>query len=56
MRLRKQEMTAVLYASVFALVIGATLHFFARASVVTSILSAGIIFAVSLIALLENER
>lgn len=56
MRPRKHEMTALLYASVFAIVIGATLHFFAHASVIVSVLSAGVLFAVSLIAILQNER
>jgi hypothetical protein len=56
MRPRKREITALLYAGVFAGAAGAALYFFARASVIASILAAGVLFAVSLFALLENER
>jgi hypothetical protein len=56
MRLRKREVTALLYASAFAVAAGAALYFFARASAITSILAAGVLFAVSLFALLENRR
>jgi hypothetical protein len=56
MRLRKQHMTALLYAGVFAVLTGSALYFFARASLITSLISAGIVFAACLIALLENTR
>jgi hypothetical protein len=56
MRLRKHHMTALLYASVFAIVTGSALYFFARASVIVSLVSAGILFAACLIALLESVR
>ena len=56
MRLRNREMTALLYASVFAVAAGGALYFFARAPVITTLLSAGILFVVCYIALLENEQ
>ena len=56
MRLRKHEMTALIYASLFAVAAGGALYFLARAPIIASLLSAGILFAVCFIALLENER
>jgi hypothetical protein len=56
MRLRKHKMTALMYASLFAVAAGGALYFFARAPVIASLLSAGILFTVCFIALLENEK
>jgi hypothetical protein len=56
MRRRKHQITALLYASAFAVVAGAALHFFARASMVASILAAAILLGVTFFALLESER
>jgi hypothetical protein len=56
MRPRKHHITALLYASVFAVAAGSALHFFARASLITSILATVILLAVTLFALLENKR
>ena len=56
MRLRNQEKTALLYASVFAVATGGALYFFAHAPVYAALLSAGILFAICFIAVEESER
>jgi hypothetical protein len=56
MRLRKHQMTALLYASVFAVATGSALYFFAHAPVYAALLSAGMLFAVCFIAVEASER
>jgi hypothetical protein len=56
MRLRKHQMTALLYASVFAIATGGALYFFARTPVYAALLSAGMLFAVCFIAVQKSER
>jgi hypothetical protein len=56
MRLRKHQVTALLYASAFAVATGSALYFFARAPVYVSLLSAGVLFAVCFIAVQESEQ
>jgi hypothetical protein len=56
MRLRNQEKTALLYASVFAVATGGALYFFAHAPVYATLLSAGILFVVCFLAVEESEK
>ena len=56
MRLGRHEISSLFYASVFAVAIGIALHFFARVPTIIALLSAGILFAACLIALLANKR
>ena len=56
MRLRKHQMTALLYASAFAVATGGALYFFAGAPLYATMLSAGMLFVVCFIAVAESER
>ena len=56
MRWGKREITALVYASVFAFAVGAALYFFARAQAAIAILSAAVLFAACLVALLAEKR
>jgi hypothetical protein len=56
MRLGKHQMTALLYASAFAVATGAALYFFARAALYATLLAAGLLFAVCFIAVEEDAR
>jgi hypothetical protein len=56
MRPRRHQVTALLYASVFAVATGSALYFFARVPVYVSLLSAGILFAVCFLAVQESEQ
>ena len=56
MRLRNHQVTALLYASVFAVATGGALYFFASAPVYAALLSAVILFVVCFVAVQENER
>jgi hypothetical protein len=55
-RLGKHQVTALLYASAFAVATGAALYFFASAPLYAALLSAGLLFAVCFIAVEEYER
>src|SRR4051812_38837090 len=54
MRQHKHQMTALLYASVFAVATGGALYFFAHAPVYATLLSAGVLFVVCFIAVEES--
>jgi hypothetical protein len=56
MRLRERQMTALLYASVFAGATGSALYFFARVPVYAILLGVGLLFVVCFIAVYESER
>ena len=56
MRLRNQDKTALLYASVFAVATAGALRFFAHAPAYAALLSAVLLFVVCFIAVQESER
>jgi len=56
MRQHKHEVTALLYATVFAVATGGALYFFAHAPAYATLLSAGMLFVVCYIAVEASER